>query len=458
MIRPWSRQCTAVLARGGLVAALTAGVALGGCVEQVPASHVPAGASAGASAAETEPTAEITFAYWALAPHEIQTVHELVKEFESRERRVRVRLLEPTDRYYDKLITLFAADEAPDAFAINYGRLGDFARRGLVADLTPLLAQSEEVDRAAFVPVAYDSFQGLGDLIGRPGLYGLPRDWGPTTLLVDHRDAFDAAGLPYPSGDWSWEEFTAACHQLTLKDPDGTTRCYGAAVCLYPYAAIAWFYQNDGEVFSAHSHASTLADEGNVEALRFLKSLVDAGVVVGPNPAHDESLEQFRTGRVAMTFATPYALPGLREESALRWGVAPPLVGKKQATGCIPTGVAVSARTPHLEAACRFAVFWATRGAQRVAEAGFCVPAWQPALEAIDLTGVAGFGPQMGRVIREAAPYARPHPICPHVPYERAMSHLKQALEAVFVQGADPADALQAAQDKINAEAASGSY
>jgi multiple sugar transport system substrate-binding protein len=393
----------------------------------------------------------MTFAYWALAPRETKVVHELVREFEAGDPGVRVKLVEVSSRYYEKLTTMFAGGTPPDAFAINYGRLGDFLRHGLIADLEPLLARSPGLDRSQFVPSAYDCFQGVGAVVGKPGLYALPRDWGPTNLLVFNKDAFDAAGVTYPTSTWTWHQFAEACRRLTVKRAGSATQ-YGAAVCLYPYALAGWVYQNGGDFLSPDGRRSTLADPRVVEAVQFLKGLVDEGLIAPPSLTQDESLEQLRTGRAAMAFATPYGLGELRKSQGLRWGLAAPLVGRCRATGCIPTGVAISARSHRKDAAFRFAAYWATVGAQRVAEAGFCVPAWKPALAARSLD--TGFGPEAAAVLREAVAYARPHPISPTVPYEAMLSELKQALDGVFAQGQSPAFALQAAQAKIDGDAA----
>ncbi len=439
---PW---CTALLTALSLLAAGS------GCVQRVPAPVAGAVPSPRRTPHPPSAVTEITFAYWALAPREINTVHALVQQFEQQEPTVRVRLIEVTDRYYDKLATMFAARAAPDVFTLNYGRLGDFARQGLLADLAPLVSRSPTLARAQFVRAAYDSFAGVGLALGRPGVFALPRDWGPTNLLVFNKDALDAAGVPYPTGSWTWQEFAAACRKLTIHRPGAATRQYGAAICLYPYAIAGWVFQNGGDFLSADGARSTLAGAQVCGAVQFLKRLVDEGVVAPVNAAQDQSAEQFQTGKVAMALVAPYSLGEFARCERLRWGLAPPVRGIRQATGCIPTGIAVSAQSGQRAAAVRFITFWVTVGAQRVEEAGFCVPAWRPALESASLA--AGFGREAAAVLRAAAIDARPHPISRHVPYEVMLTQLKQALEAVFARGEAPAAALRAAQDRIDATA-----
>lgn len=432
-----------------LLAVLLPALLCAGCVRRAEHGHEAQPAVAATAATPTE----ISFAYWALSPREIEAVRELVTDFEAREPLVRVRLVEVTDRYYDKLVTLFATDNAPDVFSINYGRLGDFAREGLLTDLAPLLAASDVLRQDDFVPIALDTFADVGRALGRPGLWGLPRDWGPSNLLLFNRDLLAAEGVPEPDGAWTWNEFADAARRLTLRHADGRPERHGAAVCLYPYAFVAWVYQNEGELFSPDERRSALAHDRTVEAAQFLVRLVREGAIAPPNPAHDQSLELFRTGRVALAFATPYTLGELRRQEGLRWGLAPPPRGRARATGCIPTGVAISARSREQQAAFRFLEHWVTEGARRVAAAGLCVPAWRPALDSPAMEAHDGFGPDIAAILRETAPYARPHPVSPALTYETVLNRLRQALDAVFIRNATPTAAFARAQAALNSDA-----
>jgi multiple sugar transport system substrate-binding protein len=393
------------------------------------------------------PATTLSFAYWALSPTEINTVHELVSQFERSHPQVQVHLVEVTDRYYDKLTTMFAVHSEPDVFAVNYGRLGDFARHGLVADLAPLVAERPKLGREMFVGAAWEAFASIGEALGRPGLWGLPRDWGPTNLLVYNPDLLAAAGVEAPAPQWTWEQFAEACRKLTGNTADGRRR-YGAAICLYPYAAGAWIAQAGGDL-RKRADGACLGTEECTEAARFLRSLMDEGAVAPTDPAHDQSLTQFEAGRAALAFATPYNLGELRGKEGVRWGVAVPLVGRQRATGCIPTGIAVSAGCAHKELAADFVEFWVTEGAQRVARAGYCVPAWRAASDGPSLD--EGFGAEAAKVLREAASYARPIPVMGELAYEVLQTELRKALDAVFVKGQAPEEAFAAADRRLAA-------
>lgn len=402
----------------------------------------PAGTPLPRNQPRTQAPTEIRFAFWALQSREINVVRDVIRQFEAVEPGVRVMVDEIPGKYYEKLLAMFAAGDPPDVFSINYGRLGDFVRRDLLTDLSPLLAPGGDVRSTPFIPLAIGTFDNVGSALGRPGLYALPRDWSPTNLLVYNKEAFDNADVTYPQKAWTWEQFADACRKLTVAERGGRVERYGASVCLYPYALSAWFYQGGGQILSADGSTCLLASGENVETLRFLQQLIGENVVAPSTPARDESLEQFLTGRVAMAFVTPYVLGKLRRQSGIQWGLAPPLIHKVQRTGCIPTGIAVSRKCASPREAYRLARFLVTYGAARAAQEGLCAPAWGPAIDSMgDSEAVM--------VVRRAMAIARPIPTSPLIPYEQLLDVLRQATERVFVVGDDPTEALQKAQERI---------
>lgn len=418
--------------------AMMALLSLCGCVERQPPP-------------EPAQKTPITFAYWALNPAETALVNQQVAEFERLNPAVDVTVLEIPNRYYQKLQTMFSAGTPPDVMVLNTGRAGDLARRGVLADLSPFMDGPEGPQAADFLPAAMAHFRQIGPTMGQPGLYALPQDWNPTNLLLYDADAFDAAGLPYPDGNWTWQDFAHACRKLTRTSSDPHRQRYGAAVCLYPYAAVAWFWQAGGEVLDAQGR-SMLGAAANTRAVRFIRGLVQEGVVAPPVAAEDRSLEDFQSGRVAMAFVTPYSLGTLRQaEQPRRWALAPPLRDARQATGCISTGLAIAAASPHQPEAWRFLTHMATNGALARTGAALAIPAWNEALNSGALE--EGFGEKNAAVLRQAASLARPHPLSSRHSYEEMSDALRTALERVFAAEEEPQKALQQAQETLRARA-----
>jgi multiple sugar transport system substrate-binding protein len=91
--------------------------------------------------------------------------------------------------------------------------------QGLLRNLAPFIDADISVDRAGFHPHTIEAAQ-YGE-----GVWALP--WYATTSPIYYdRDAFDAAGVPYPEPGWTHEDFLHAARRLTSRDGDEVER-YG---------------------------------------------------------------------------------------------------------------------------------------------------------------------------------------------------------------------------------------
>jgi multiple sugar transport system substrate-binding protein len=76
--------------------------------------------------------------------------------------------------------------------------------------------------------------------------YALP-DRGGAMIVYYNLDMFDAAGVEYPTAEWTWEDFLAAAQALTLRDGDTVTQYGFAAGGWWPWW-MSFIYQNGGAV------------------------------------------------------------------------------------------------------------------------------------------------------------------------------------------------------------------
>ncbi len=105
--------------------------------------------------------------------------------------------------YFTKLQTDFAAGTSPDVFELNYENFVTFASRGTLRDLRPDIASSSLIGDGTFYPAALDAFAYDGAQLGLPITFS-------TVLLIYNKDMFDAAGVSYPTDDWTWDDVIAA--------------------------------------------------------------------------------------------------------------------------------------------------------------------------------------------------------------------------------------------------------
>jgi multiple sugar transport system substrate-binding protein len=102
-----------------------------------------------------------------------------------------------------------------------------FAQAGITADLRPYFNSGGPVTEGYFArPFLEQYLITSGPLQG--GIYGLP--YGADTVVQFYNKRhFDEAGIPYPTGDWTFEEQVEIAEALTQRDGGKVTR-YGLGI------------------------------------------------------------------------------------------------------------------------------------------------------------------------------------------------------------------------------------
>jgi multiple sugar transport system substrate-binding protein len=95
----------------------------------------------------------------------------------------------------------------------------DITREGLVRDLSEFIIADKRFQPEDFYPNILESFQWDG------GTWALPARVNLDLIFYD-KDAFDAAGVAYPTLDWTWGDFLAKAKALTEREGEKVTR-YG---------------------------------------------------------------------------------------------------------------------------------------------------------------------------------------------------------------------------------------
>jgi multiple sugar transport system substrate-binding protein len=158
------------------------------------------------------------------SPEEIATHQAVADAYMAENPNIKVELWsQPWGDYFTKLDTLFAAGDAtavPDVFFLF--PVPSYAARGVLNNLDSLITDSK-MDLTNYWPGAIDSTSFEGSV------YGFPRDSAVETLYYN-KDHFDAAGLEYPTDEWTWDDLRAAAEALTVKEASGRISRYGLAM------------------------------------------------------------------------------------------------------------------------------------------------------------------------------------------------------------------------------------
>jgi ABC-type glycerol-3-phosphate transport system substrate-binding protein len=174
--------------------------------------------------------------------------------------------------------------------------------------------------------------------------------------------------VPYPHGDWTWDQFLATCRRLTRRRANGQgVETYGVTG-LDPQELI---WQNGGHVFSmAGSHCVVDSSEA-IEAAQWYVNLFTREHVA-PSPAEENgmataggwgqgTLTLFAGGRIAMFRGGRWGLIRYREISDLHVGICPLPHRKQKAVQLAWRATAINPHSPHREEAFLFQRYLASQ-------------------------------------------------------------------------------------------------
>lgn len=362
----------------------------------------PAPTTAGATEAPaTEPPAPaeqvtITYAFWQsdqVAAHE-----QIIAAFEAQNPNVNVEIqLVPWAEYWNKLLTAQAGGEAYDVFWMNGPNFQVYASKGVLMSLQEMIDR-DNIDMGVFPESMVNIYSYNGDV------YGMPKDFD-TIALYYNKAIFDAAGVDYPTADWTWDDLKGAAAQLTSGDVYGFASLTGDQNGYWNFV-----YQNGGQMLAPGATQTLIDDPAACEAVQYLYGFVQAGSSPDGTitAAAEPSTQLFPSGKIAMIAGGSWIARFLHDsEIGPTLGVAPLPKGKQRAS--ILHGVAnvVWSGTSHPQEALAFVKFLGSKEAESIlAQTGTVIPAyeglqqdWVNAIPELDL-----------QVFMDALEYAVPYP------------------------------------------------
>ncbi len=351
---------------------------------------------------------------------------------------VTVQLEDVPTGYGDKLLAEFASGTAPDVFQVGDGDVAKFAVQGVFEPLDPYIAGTkgnDPLDTSVFYPAIAD----IGKVNGTT--YLLSKDYSPL-MLYYNKKFFDAAGVAYPTANWTWTDLLNAAQKLTITDASGKISQWGIQLPdgwgdpLWTRGILPIIYQNGGDIISPDGKTVTgyLNSDATVQALQwytdlFLKSKV------APSKADVAALsgqDLFQTGKAAMLWTGVWPLGGYIKDTTMNFGTAQLPMGKQRANSICWAGFAMYSKSQNKDAAWAF-LRWigADQGAQAFAD--YALTAVKAIADSQGKTTDPYYGPVM-------ADLANVHPLpdfttmkfndCLNTPF-------MAALEGYFANGGD---------------------
>ncbi len=325
---------------------------LAGCAQPERTALTPVPQQTPTSAGVVEPATVITFACFSQL---LDDYERLAQEFHSTHPDLAIHVITVEDvlgsdaTTFQEALPLLASQA--DAFAYPLPQPG--AEQGQVLDLTPFLETDPTFEAEDFFPGVLQAYRWQGGTWALPGNLDL-------SLIAYDQERFDAAGVPYPSIGWSYDEFVATARQLThhregeveygFLDPGSEgvlSFVRGRAGVLVNREVWPW---------------QPLLDRPEVvEAVQWYADLVLKYEVM-PNAGQMEEslLADLYRNRTAMWVDTLTGVEGGEREELV--GVVPFPAGPYPAHALTTWGYFVSAGTAHPQTAWRWLVFLTRQG------------------------------------------------------------------------------------------------
>ncbi|MEW5960765.1 MAG: sugar ABC transporter substrate-binding protein [Chloroflexota bacterium] len=191
----------------GLLVAACGGAAQP-AAEKPAAEQQQAASSGGEAAASSGEVVEIRYGLWDSAQ---QPPYEAcAAEFQKQHPNIKIKFEQSGwDDYWSGLQTSMVAGNAPDVFTNHLAKYPEFAQKGQIVDIQPLV----ERDKAPT-----DIYIGdLADLWTRDGKrYGLPKDWDTIAVFYNKKMLADAGIDPKIMETWTWSPQDGGTFEETI--------------------------------------------------------------------------------------------------------------------------------------------------------------------------------------------------------------------------------------------------
>jgi multiple sugar transport system substrate-binding protein len=263
-----------------------------------------------------DPAATVTITWWTGQSADAEAIAEsLAKEYRALHPNVTLNVSSgaaTTDELLTKLSAGFTSGTYPD-ISYAYGSwASELGKSGKTQNLNKFVADPatawEEIPAAARATATVD-----GRVIGVPALVD-------NLGLIYNKKLFDAAGQPYPTDQWSWDDFRAAAKKLT----NPSKNIYGTAYSVSGSEDTTWhlwplLWQKGGKILDEAGMPAFNSDAG-VAALEFLRQVAVEDKSMYLDQTDEKYGPLFYAGNVAMIISGPWELFDLKDQN-VKYGV-----------------------------------------------------------------------------------------------------------------------------------------
>ena len=266
---------------------------------------------------------EIRVADFLTDPVLIQILNDTLRKIEKDNPGLTIKLeTTPYNEYQQKVTTQMSANNAPDILFVEVNNFVDLFLRGVLEDLDPYVTK-DQMDLKPYYPSVVHRFSPNGHL------FAVPQDTAPMGVMYYNKKIFDEAGVPYPTGKWSWPEpFLSICQKLIKKDAAGkqTRWAYTEA---NPINIENFLFSNGGNWVDDIDHPTRFTADSpqGLEAAQFRYDMIHK-YHVAPSISEMQAFNygmgvenMFINGQIAMMSSGIWYTPKFLKEKNLDWDI-----------------------------------------------------------------------------------------------------------------------------------------
>lgn len=224
------------------------------------------------------------------------TSKEIIDRFIETHPHINVEIQEaPWGDFTSKIATQIAGNTMPDVWFQENAVILGYGQRGVAQDLSAYIERDLNTD---------DYIDGLFSARTPEGkVWGVPHGINPVALAYN-KAVFEAAGVPFPTDDWTFADLIETAKKLTVKEGNDTKQFGFVGAYSITTGWFPWIKQAGGSALDEAKANSMFNDSRTVAGLRQLRQGIEEGYFTNVDfiRAHGGELDVFAGGKAAMHF------------------------------------------------------------------------------------------------------------------------------------------------------------
>lgn len=392
------------------------------------------------AAASTSGSVTLTVSGFSSSPAEDALVQQNLNNFEKAHPNIHINWSPIPGDYPTKMRANVASGTVPDVFYLTPGMSSEYISSGKLLNLSPYMGK-DGVKASDYYSALINPFTCTSGQV-----YGLPKDWNSLGVFYN-KQMFQAAGLPLPTANWTWDDLKNDAQKLT-KNPGTPNSVYGISLSADASRWGAFLLANGGSVLNKNGTQATFNNQVGIDTLNYYASFLKNNTGALPTTVGAPwNGDAFGKQRAAMAIEGGWLIPYMASTYPnVQYDIAPlPMAPTgKRANLTFTNAWSAYAGTKNPEAAWELIKYMTGSTVQTSQlNAGFALPTLKSLANADYFTSHPGF-----KVLFDAASYSYADY---YGPQDTAIhSDLATAIQEVMLGKQDAQTALNNAATQVN--------